>query len=120
MTGNLLSLAEKIRTALETAGPIAVPDLGGRLPGTDREEIDRALKFLADRDEVLVDALDQSINLRQHVNRSILEALADGSLTIDALSRRTPFSPHVCGDVIGWLEREGRISLTGDVVSLRR
>jgi len=121
MAANLLALVARIRAALEGAGTLSHEDLGALLDeDTSPAHLDQALRFLHGREAILIDAVDQSVHLRAHVTSAVLEALRDGPLSLAALDARTTVSLAMVCDVLGWLEREGRIVMnTDDDVALR-
>ncbi|MAG58074.1 MAG: hypothetical protein CMJ83_17445 [Planctomycetes bacterium] len=121
MASNLLNLVERVRTALEESGTLDHQDLEGLLEsGESRPQLDQALRFLHGRDAILIDAVDQSVHLRAHVSRAVLLTLAHGPLPLHQLAERSPVSVALCCDVLGWLEREGRVQIgADDVVQIR-
>ncbi|MAB87901.1 MAG: hypothetical protein CMJ90_00380 [Planctomycetes bacterium] len=120
MATNLLALVERIRIALEETGTLSHAELHALVgDGEPPSHLDQALRFLHGREAILIDASDQSVHLRAHVTNSVLEALRYGPVSLDALAAKTPVSIAMVCDVLGWLEREGRIRIDpDDVVSM--
>lgn len=121
MAAKLLALVERLRSALEGTGTLTHGDLTALLdPDDSPAHLDQALRFLQGREAILIDAVDQSVHLRTHVTNAVLEALRDGPLSLEALDARAPVSLAMVCDVLGWLEREGRIVIDArDLVALR-
>jgi len=121
MPGNLLVLVDRIRSALEDAGTLTRDDLLALLTdGEDPSHLDRALLFLHGREAILIDAIDRTVHLRAHLTNAVLLLLAYGPLSLEQLAQRAPVDMALVCDVLGWLEREGRVRiLPGDVVEIR-
>lgn len=120
MVANLLALVERIRTALEETGTLSHADLGALIDTNETpSHLDQALRFLHGREAILIDAVDQSVHLRSHVTGAVLEALRDGPVPLDKLAEKTTVRIATVCDVLGWLEREGRIRIgPDDLVSM--
>ena len=121
MATNLLALVDRVRLALEETGTLSSDDLQALSEATKHEShIEQALRFLHGRDEILIDAVDQSVHLRAHVTQAVLDALKAGPCSIESLDAVSPVSLGMICDVLGWLERDRRIVIgADDVVSLR-
>ena len=117
MSTKLLPLVERVRLALEGPGVLGNEALESLLePGEDRALLEAALAFLQGRDEILVDVRDPSIHLRRKANDAVIRSLAGSAapLRIDDLARSAGLPMALCCDVLGWLEREGRIVIDAD------
>ena len=120
MAANLLALVERIRNALEKSGTLSRAELGALTQaGETPSHLDQALRFLHGREAILIDAVDQSVHLRSHVTSAVLDGLRDGPVSLDALAEKTPVRTAMVFEVLGWLERGGRVRIgPDDVVSM--
>ena len=120
MAANLLALVERIRNALEKSGTLSRAELGALTQaGETPSHLDQALRFLHGREAILIDAVDQSVHLRSHVTSAVLDGLRDGPVSLDTLAEKTPVRIAMVFEVLGWLERGGRVRIgPDDIVSM--
>ncbi len=120
MPTNLLTLVNRIRAALEGRGSLTHEQLQSMLgDGETASQLDQALRFLQGREAILIDGVDHSVHLRTHVSRTVMDSIKDGPLPLDELARRAQIDIALVCDVLGWLAREGRVTVSDDdVVSL--
>jgi predicted Rossmann fold nucleotide-binding protein DprA/Smf involved in DNA uptake len=121
LTTHLLLLVERLRSAMEETGTLSHDALKAVLqPGETLHQLDQALRFLHGREAILIDGVDHSVHLRSHVTQAVIEALGAGPVALDTLADRIPIGMALCCEVLGWLEREGRVRIQhDDTVALR-
>lgn len=116
MPGRLIKLAERLRETLEREGTLSDARLKELLlKDEDEPLLDQALWFLAGRDEIMVDVATRAVHLRTYVSRKIMQILyREQSILIAEIAQKSGFGMATCCDVLGWLEREGRIDVDPD------
>ncbi len=84
--------------------------------GGDLALLDQVIAFLHGRDELLLDVSGPAVLSRRRVTDRLLAAVAAAATPLDfaELSAVLGLPLSVCCEVVGWLEREGRLVLDAD------
>jgi hypothetical protein len=109
----ILHLLESLRAALDSAPCFTEDELAARA-GVDKASgaFQAALRLLDDRLEILVDPAVRTIRGRRRLTAAVVEALADGAPTTQCALRETlDVGTAALADVVGWLQREGRVEV---------
>jgi len=113
---DLFGLMNRVTDELRRKGSVTLEELTLLAREEHRERLlNQALRFLAERDEILLDVELQAIHWRRRVTRHIAEVLdSSHPLSIQEIADRTPYGFATCSDALGWMEREGRVRLLPD------
>ena len=77
--------------------------------------LNEALRFMVDRDEILLDVEKQAIHSRRLVTRSITSSLEEAApQTIRDLALAAGVGFATCCDALGWMQRDGRVLVRSD------
>jgi hypothetical protein len=108
---DLLSVIEALRAALDAAPSWTEADLARRV-GADPADADfrAALRRLDDRLEILVDPSTRTLRGRRRLTADVVDALANrGPMATSDLKAALIVETAPLAEVLGWLQREGRV-----------
>ena len=110
MTGKeTLRAARRVLEHFESRISCSAEELAADFAGEESLLVE-ALEFLRDRDELMMGLEGQRIYERARVTERLLEELRHrGPMTAADLAQRLELPPAIACEVIGWLEREGRL-----------
>ena len=112
----LFPLMNRVTERLRESGSLNLKELTGLAAEVGQDRLlNQALRFLVDRDEILLDVERQCIHSRNRVVDAVVTALRTASpAAISELAEAASCGFATCCDALGWMERDGKVRILAD------